>query len=80
MICKEYEALEPFGWNYKPADFLWEKNTVPAEKTSWIRRIISQMNKAIVARMYIYQIYYIYTCIINIVDSYNPLVKKTKQS
>jgi hypothetical protein len=31
------------------ADFLWEKNTVPAEKTSWIRRIISQMNMAIVA-------------------------------
>jgi hypothetical protein len=28
------------------ADFLWEKNTVPAEKTSRIRRIISQMNRA----------------------------------
>jgi hypothetical protein len=41
-----YIILEPFGWNYK-SDFLWEKNTVPAEKTSWIRRIISQMNRAI---------------------------------
>jgi hypothetical protein len=27
------------------ADFLWEKNIVPAEKTSWIRQIISQMNR-----------------------------------
>jgi hypothetical protein len=31
-------------------DFLWEKNIVPAEKTSWIRRIISQMNRAIAAK------------------------------
>jgi hypothetical protein len=50
-------SVGPFAWNYKPAekllaDFLWEKNTVPAEKTSWIRRIISQMNRAIVCSPY----------------------------
>ena len=31
--------------NTVPADLLWEKNTVPAEKTSWKRRIIREANR-----------------------------------
>jgi hypothetical protein len=43
--------MAPFGWTDKSAekallaDLLWEKNTVPAEKTSWKRRIISRVNR-----------------------------------
>jgi len=30
-----------------PADLLWEKNTVPAEKTNYKRRIIREANRAL---------------------------------
>ena len=32
--------------NTVPVDLLWEKNTVPAEKTSWKVRIIREANRA----------------------------------
>jgi len=35
---------EKTSWNTVPADLLWEKNTVLAEKTSWKVRIISEAN------------------------------------
>jgi hypothetical protein len=47
------ETLAPFGWNYKPAEkhclliFCERKILFRLKKTSWIRRIISQMNGVI---------------------------------
>jgi hypothetical protein len=33
------------GWKTLLADLCWEKNTIPAEKTNWKRRIISRVNR-----------------------------------
>jgi hypothetical protein len=35
------------SWNTVSVNFLWEKNIVSAEKTSWKVRIISRVNRAI---------------------------------
>ena len=37
---------EKISRNIVPADLLWEKNTVPAKKTNWKRRIIREANRA----------------------------------
>jgi hypothetical protein len=39
-------------------DWLWEKNTVSAEKTSWKRRIISRINRAVESKFF-FKIYII---------------------
>jgi hypothetical protein len=38
------------SWNTVAADFLWEKNIVPAEKTNWKVRIISWPNRTYVTK------------------------------
>jgi len=38
--------------NTVPANLVWEKNTVPTEKTSWKERIITQANRTLVARLF----------------------------
>jgi hypothetical protein len=49
---KNYFGLVRLRWktscNTVPTDFLWEKNTVPAEKISWKVRIISRLNRAFI--------------------------------
>ena len=38
--------VEKTSRNTVPVDLLWKKNTVPARKTSWKRRIIREANRA----------------------------------
>jgi hypothetical protein len=58
---RQHILLELFGWNYKPAEkhcwliFCERKILFRLKKTSWIRRIISQMNRTavVIGRAYL---------------------------
>ena len=42
---------EKTSWNIVLADLLWEKNTVPVEKTSWKVHIIRQKNRTLMSSL-----------------------------
>ena len=46
MFSGSVRFAEKTSQNIVLADLLWEKNTVPAEKISWKRRIIREANRA----------------------------------
>jgi len=45
-ILAPFASLKKLSRNTVPADLLWEKNIVPAEKTSWKRQIIREAIRA----------------------------------
>ena len=45
-IKAPFASLKKTSENTVPADLLWKKNTVSAEKTSWKVQIIREANKA----------------------------------